>query len=84
MTPATTHPPRASAPKPEKDWLSRKEAAIYLTRKGRTIGAGRLANLASNNNAGGGPPFTRDGWKNVRYARADLDDWFTRQSVRVP
>lgn len=84
MTPAATQVPRMPPAKPEKDWLSRKEAAIYLTRKGRTISAGTLANLAMNNNAGAGPSFTRDGWKCVRYARADLDNWFERQSVRVP
>lgn len=82
MTPAanTTLASRAK----QKDWLSRKEAAIYLSSKGRKITAGTLANLASNNNARGGPSFTRDGWKTVRYARADLDNWFDQQSVHVP
>lgn len=69
--------------KPEKDWLSRKEAAIYLTRLGCKIEAQTLANLASNSNAGHGPAFTRNGWKQVQYARADLDAWAAARKKRV-
>lgn len=76
----TVLPPK---PKPEKDWMSRKEAAIYLTRMGYTIAPQTLAKLGCNNNAGKGPAFTRQGWKAVVYARADLDAWRRKRSVRV-
>jgi hypothetical protein len=65
------------------EWLSRKEAAIYLKRLGCPIAPKTLENLASNNNAGCGPPFTRIGWKCVRYLRTDLDAWASRRMVRV-
>lgn len=67
----------------ESEWLSRKEAAIYLTKRGCPISAGTLRNLASNNNAGKGPPFSRVRWKFVRYSRVDLDEWAKRETVRV-
>lgn len=66
-----------------RNWLNRKEAAQYLTARGRRISAQALANMASNNNAGKGPPFTRFGWKCVQYARADLDAWMERERQRV-
>lgn len=65
------------------EWLNRKEAAAYLTKRGRRISAQRLANMASNNNAGKGPPFTAFGWSTVYYAKADLDAWFDKTQRRV-
>jgi hypothetical protein len=73
--------PRPS--KPEKDFLNRKEAANYLTRIGYPIAPQTLAKYACNNNAGGGPSFSRQSWKSIVYARADLDDWRRRRAVRV-
>ena len=70
-------------PKPLKEFYSRKEAALYLTSIGHSISDGRLRNLASNNNAGGGPPFDRISWGSVRYARADLDAWAKARTTRV-
>lgn len=67
----------------QSEWLSRKEAAAYLTRQGFRISSGTLANRAANNNAGKGPPFDRTGWKTVRYAKADLDAWRERETQRV-
>lgn len=84
MTLAVAMPaPFAPKSKPDKDWMSRKEAANYLTRIGFPISARVLEKKAANNNAGKGPPFDRLGWKRVRYAKADLDDWAKRETVRV-
>lgn len=66
---------RQTHPRIDKDFMSRKEAARYLTENGYGITAQSLANLASNNNARKGPAFTRFGWKMVQYKRADLDSW---------
>ncbi len=67
----------------DRDWLSRKEAAAYLTKHGYPISAGALANRAANNNKGKGPPFQRSGWKTVRYHRDDLDAWRKSATQRV-
>ncbi len=67
----------------EKDWLSRKEAANYLTRIGCAISAKTLANLASNNNQGRGPPFDRIGWKAAQYRRIDLDAWAAARRTTI-
>jgi hypothetical protein len=69
--------------KPEKEWLSRKEAALYLDRIGCPMTARNLEKKAANNNAGKGPPFSRVGWKAVRYKRIDLDVWAKAQTVRI-
>lgn len=69
--------------RPEKEWLSRKEAAICLAGMGCPVSTGTLKNWASNNNAGGGPPFTRLGWKIVRYSYRDLVEWTERRLTRV-
>jgi hypothetical protein len=54
--------PIAAAPapraKPPKEWLTRRQAANYLTSLGCQISHRTLANLAANNNAGKGPPYT--------------------------
>jgi len=56
------------------DFLSRKEAARYLTRIGRKISFYTLNNLASNGNKGHGPRFMKFGNRTV-YRREDLDKW---------
>lgn len=68
---------------PEKDHLNRKEAANFLTKLGCPISARTLEKMASNNNAGKGPPFTRYRWKTVTYLRTDLMDWANKEMVRV-
>jgi hypothetical protein len=67
----------------EKQWLSRKEAALFLTRLGYPISAGTLANMASNNNAGRGPSFTRYSWRKISYNRLELLQWVQQQARRV-
>jgi hypothetical protein len=64
-------------------WFNRKEAARYLASIGCPVSANTLERMACNNNAGGGPAYTRIRWKIVQYAKADLDDWAKKQLVRV-
>lgn len=66
-----------------KEWLSRKEAAVYLTEKGSPTTPRALEKMASNNNAGRGPAYNRTRWKTVRYHRDDLDAWRERETKRV-
>ena len=68
---------------PEETWLSRKAAAMYLTRIGCPITHRTLEKVASKNNSGGGPPFVRAGWKAVRYRQSDLDTWAKKRMIRV-
>ena len=70
-------------PLPEETWLSRKAAAIYLTKIGCPITHRTLEKVASSNNSGKGPPYTRAGWKAVRYLQSDLDTWAKRRMVRI-
>jgi hypothetical protein len=85
MSIATPHTQIAlpRAPQPEKEWLSRKEAARYLLRFGVKLTPKTLANLASNQNAGNGPSFTRDGWKTVQYRPCDLEAWAKARRTEI-
>jgi len=65
-----------------KSWFSRKEAARFLTEIGCPISPKTLENLALNNNARRGPPFTRVR-KNVRYDAAELRTWAMKTAVKV-
>jgi hypothetical protein len=67
----------------ETEWLTRKQASLYLTDLGYNISPKSLSNLASNNNAKGGPSFTRIGWRAVRYRREDVRKWFEARVERV-
>lgn len=67
----------------ETIWLDRKEAALFLTKIGCPVSAKRLANMASNNNAGKGPAYTRIGWAQVRYEERDLRTWAETRVVRI-
>jgi len=67
----------------ERIWLTRKEAAAFLTRIGCPISVWTLAQMAVNNNAGKGPAFTRTGWKTLRYEPADLRAWAEKKITRV-
>lgn len=71
-------------PYDNKEYLDRKECAIYLTSLGVKITAKTLANLASNNNAGTGPPFARTRWSRVYYRRDEVKAWAESQTERVP
>lgn len=64
-------------------WFGRKQAAAYLATLGHEIAPGTLAAWAANQNAGGGPPFFRDGWSRVRYRKDELEAWSKKRLVRV-
>jgi len=66
-----------------KDWLTRKEASLYLYSLGCPISVSTLANMAGKDNAGDGPPFSRVSWRIVRYLRRDIDAWVRRKVQRV-
>lgn len=72
-----------NSPAKATDWLSRKQAASFLATLGCAITPRTLEKMASNNNAGKGPPFTRFRWKSVRYARIDLEAWAKKEATRV-
>lgn len=72
-----------SHPLEKKEFLSRGEVATYLAHLGYPISVGRLNNLASNNNAGGGPPFHRVRWSRVYYKRTDVEAWMRDQTERI-
>lgn len=67
----------------EKVWFSRKEAATYLESRGHVMYEHTLRDWASNNNAGGGPAYLRDGWSRTRYKKEDLDRWSEERFQRV-
>ena len=64
-------------------WLTRKQAANYLTRSGCGVQPKTLANMAANNNAKGGPPFVKTRNRIVRYREADLRAWAEQETRRV-
>ena len=69
---------------PKERWLNRKEAARYLNDIGCCVSVKTLSNMASNNNKDKrGPPFSRFGWRTVRYAVSDLREWASRAVQRV-
>mgnify|MGYP006935485314 CR=1 FL=1 len=67
----------------DTDWLSRKEAAIYLHSIGCPVHYTTLAHKAAGNNRGSGPPFTRVGWRSVRYRVSDLRAWAEKTAQRI-
>jgi len=74
---------RAAKIKSGDDWLTRKEAAIYLSDMGFPMTVRALEKRAANNNAGKGPSFTQFSWKCVKYLRRDLDEWALKQTKRI-
>ena len=70
-------------PTPEETWLSRKAAAIYLTKIGYPITNRTLEKLANRNNSGHGPPYSRTSWKTTVYRETDLIAWAKARTVRV-
>lgn len=70
-------------PLEKKEFLSRGECATYLAHLGYPLSVGRLANLASNNNQGGGPPFNRVRWSRVYYKRTDVEAWVRKNTEHV-
>lgn len=67
-----------------KEWLDRKECAAYLTALGRPISVSRLSNMASNKNAGKGPPLYKISWTRVRYKSVEVKNWAINQIERIP
>lgn len=67
----------------QKEFLSRKECAQYLATLGLPLKPKTLENLAANNNAGGGPPFTRVRWARTFYKRTDVEMWVKSQTRRI-
>jgi hypothetical protein len=71
-------------PKLDDDpWLTRKEATAFLKSIGCSVAPQTLANLASNNNEGGGPPFRRFRKRVVRYQLSRLKEWASKQTEDV-
>jgi len=68
---------------PDSIFLTRKEAALYLTSIGCHMSTYKLRRYAINNNAGRGPSFLRSGQKSIRYRRSDLDKWASKHMVYV-
>jgi hypothetical protein len=62
-----------------KEWMSRKEAAAYLSSIGTPLGRRTLDRLAI---AGKGPPYKLVVNRAV-YNRGDLDGWASRNTVNV-
>jgi hypothetical protein len=69
---AVSPSPDTAAP---KEWLTRHEAAAYITGKGTKISATTLGKFAC---IGGGPDYRRWGNRSV-YAAADLDNWIKKR-----
>jgi hypothetical protein len=59
----------------EKDFLSREEAAQYLTERGLKTAKGTLQKWVTT---GGGPAYRRFGKRTV-YTTADIDAWAERK-----
>jgi hypothetical protein len=70
-------------PNNDPQWLTREQAAHYLTLGGFEVKPRTLEKWASNNNKGGGPPFTRFGWKKVKYLKSDLEKWLESRKKKV-
>jgi predicted DNA-binding transcriptional regulator AlpA len=64
----------------DNDLLNRKSAVAYLNRIGCAISDSTLERLARKRE---GPPFTKILQRIVRYRRADLDVWATRNTTRI-
>lgn len=64
-------------------WLTRKEAARFLSGLGCIASVQSLANMAAKDNAGKGPPFHRTGVNIVRYLETDLRAWAATRMKRV-
>jgi hypothetical protein len=72
-----------ASPFDQKEYLTRGECSAYLETFGIKLGKGALANLASNNNAKGGPPFVRTRWSRIFYRRTAVAEWAKAQMEEV-
>ena len=64
----------------DKEYLSRKECAIYLSALGYRISFHRLAHMACE---GKGPPCHRVRWTKTYYRRVDVKAWLEANTVRI-
>src|SRR5262245_41114870 len=74
------------APRPDwPQWFTRRDASHYLwVEHGVRLSPATLANLAvKSSDADAGPPFHKEGGKNVSYSRSDLDAFARRRVRRV-
>lgn len=67
-------------PYEDKDYLDRKECAIYLSALGYRISFHRLAHLACE---GKGPPFRRVRWNRAYYQKSEVKAWLEANTVRI-
>lgn len=66
------------------DYLTRKQAAHYLTERGYSVSPQTMAHWACHKNRRKGPAFYSPSWSApVSYKRVDLDDWLTNNLRRV-
>lgn len=66
-----------------KEWLTRKEAAVFLEGIGCPFTPGTLANMARKGNSGKGPPYTVVAHRIIRYSIGDLRKWAAARTRRV-
>ena len=66
-----------------EQWITRKEAASFLSRLGCTMSYYTLSRLAVGDNRGSGPPFVRSRSGRVLYHVNDLRKWAADTTVRV-
>jgi hypothetical protein len=67
---------------PADRWLTRKEAARFLSGLGYIISAKSLSNMSARDSAGRGPAFHRAG-RNIVYLETDLRAWAHSRIKRV-
>lgn len=65
---------------PQKEWLSRKEAAAYLMSLGYLIAPRTLSRMAAK---GLGPPYRRILHRIASYNRQQLKDWAHLNSLEM-
>jgi hypothetical protein len=66
-----------------QEYLTRGECAEFLKAQGLRMSDRHLANLAANNNAGGGPPFYRTRWSKVFYNRLEVIEWLKKETTYI-
>ena len=64
-------------------YLTRKQAAAFLTRIGCPVTYRQLSWWAENDNRRGGPPYTRVRTRLVHYSETDLKAWAKQNTKRI-
>lgn len=60
----------------EQEFITRKEASVYICEKGISVSISQLNKYATY---GGGPVFYKFGKKKVLYKTSDIDNWIKQQ-----